>query len=73
MMTLSRWLAIFTFSSYPPTEIQLEHLEKGLYRLVGGNVPTFDNVLFTDLIFRKKNMFTTSKKKCRNLEKSRNL
>ena len=36
-MTLSRWLAIFTFSSYPPTERQLEHLEKGFYRVVGWN------------------------------------
>ena len=33
--SLSRWLAIFTFSSYPPTQKQLENLEKGLYRLTG--------------------------------------
>ena len=29
---LTRWLAIFTFSSYPPIEKQLENLEKGFYR-----------------------------------------
>ena len=27
-----RWLALFTFSSYPPIDKQLENLEKGLYR-----------------------------------------
>ena len=29
--------------------------------------------LLADLIFKKKNMFITSKKKCRNSEKSKNL
>ena len=46
--------------------IQVDWNVLGFYKL---NHPS----LLTDLIFKKKNMFTTSKKKCKNSEKSKNL